>query len=57
MSNKNSSLSDHVKEEAANELGVQQTVKTKGWGDVSSKDCGNIVKKAMEISERNGDKK
>jgi hypothetical protein len=35
------------------ELGVYDTVKAGGWGDVSSKDCGNMVRKAIELAERN----
>ena len=53
MSKRNSMVSESIKAEAANELGLADVVKKKGWGEVSSKDCGNIVKKALEISERN----
>jgi small acid-soluble spore protein F (minor alpha/beta-type SASP) len=56
MSRKNSMMPDSEKMEIAKELGVYDKVKSKGWGDVSSKDCGNIVKKALEISERNENK-
>ncbi|RKD21451.1 small acid-soluble spore protein F (minor alpha/beta-type SASP) [Caminicella sporogenes DSM 14501] len=37
-----------LKEEIARELGVYDTVKKHGWGEVSSRNCGNIVKKALE---------
>ena len=38
----------------AKELGVYETVKRDGgWQNVSSKDCGNIVTKAIEIANRN----
>lgn len=57
MSRNNSSLSDSVKAEVANELGVYDKVKAKGWGEVSSKDCGSIVKKALELSEKAENKK
>jgi small acid-soluble spore protein F (minor alpha/beta-type SASP) len=46
-------MSDNLKTEIARELGVYNTVKSGGWGEVSSRDCGNIVKKAIEIAERN----
>ncbi len=46
-------MSDSLKEEIAKELGVYDTVKSEGWGSVSSRDCGNIVKKAIEMAERN----
>ena len=47
-------MSDKLKEEIAKELGVYETVKRDGgWQNVSSKDCGNIVTKAIEIANRN----
>ncbi len=54
MSSKKSIMSEKLKEEIAKELGVYETVKkANGWGDVSSKTCGNIVSKAIEIANRN----
>ncbi|NLL45791.1 MAG: alpha/beta-type small acid-soluble spore protein [Clostridiales bacterium] len=53
MSGRNSIMSDNLKMEIAKELGVYETVKSRGWGDVSSRDCGNIVRKAIEMAERN----
>jgi small acid-soluble spore protein F (minor alpha/beta-type SASP) len=53
MSKNNKMLTKSEEVEIAKELGVYDTVKEKGWGEVSSKDCGNIVKKALERSERN----
>lgn len=52
MSGRRSIMSNSLKEEIAKELGVYDTVKTGGWGDVSARDCGNIVKKAIEMAER-----
>lgn len=49
---KNSMMSDTLKFEIAKELGVDDKVSREGWGAVSSRDCGNIVKKAIEIAER-----
>lgn len=46
-------MSYKLKEEIAKELGVYDIVKKEGWGAVSSRDCGNIVRKAIEIAERN----
>ena len=47
-------MSDQLKYEIARELGVADIVKAEGgWGSVSSRDCGNIVRKAIEIAERN----
>jgi len=46
-------MSEHLKVEIAKELGVYNTVASEGWGSVSSRDCGNIVKKAIEMAEKN----
>lgn len=45
-------MSESLKAEIARELGVYDTVSTEGWGSVTSRDCGNIVKKAIERAER-----
>lgn len=47
-------MSEKLKEEIARELGVYEQVKKDAgsWGNVSSKDCGNIVSKAIEIANR-----
>ena len=54
MANKHGIMPDNLKEEIAKELGVYETIKADGgsWGNVSSKDCGNMVKKAIEIASR-----
>lgn len=52
MAKRKSIMSDQLKYEIARELGVDQVVSTQGWGAVSSRDCGNIVAKAIEIAER-----
>jgi len=46
-------MSEQLKYEIARELGVDQTVSTQGWGAVSSRNCGNMVAKAIEIAQRN----
>ncbi len=53
MSGRNGIMSDNLKMEIAKELGVYDTVRSGGWGDVSSRNCGNLVKKAIELAERN----
>jgi small acid-soluble spore protein F (minor alpha/beta-type SASP) len=50
---RHSVMSDRLKYEIAKELGVDDKVQSEGWGAVSSRDCGNIVTKAIEIAERN----
>lgn len=52
MSRRRSLMSEELKAEIAKELGVYETVKAEGWGSVTSRDCGNIVKKAIEMAER-----
>lgn len=49
---RHSIMSENLKNEIAKELGVYQTVKSEGWGSVSSRNCGNIVRKAIEMAER-----
>lgn len=53
MSRRRSIMSDSLKAEIAKELGVYETVATEGWGSVSARNCGNIVKVAIEMAERN----
>lgn len=43
-------MSEQLKYEIARELGVDQIVTTQGWGGVTSKDCGNMVTKAIQIA-------
>lgn len=51
--NKRSIMTEALKEEIAKELGVYEQVKQDGgWQNVSSKTCGNIVSKAIEIANR-----
>lgn len=53
MSKRSNLISDNLREEIAKELGVYEQVKRDGnWSNVSSRDCGNIVKKAIEIANR-----
>ncbi len=57
MSKNKSLMSESLKEEIAKELGVYDTVKNEGsWRNVSSKTCGNIVSKAIEIANRSVEK-
>lgn len=53
MSRHRGIMSEELKAEIAKELGVYNTVANEGWGSVSSRNCGNIVKKAIEMAERN----
>jgi small acid-soluble spore protein F (minor alpha/beta-type SASP) len=53
MSGRNGIMSENLKAEIAKELGVFDIVQSRGWGDVSARNCGNMVKKAIEMAERN----
>lgn len=52
MARRHGIMSDATKYELAKELGVYETVRTSGWGDVSSRNCGNLVRLAIEKAER-----
>ena len=54
MSRNSKLMSNALKEEIAKELGVYEQVKKDGgsFKNVSSKTCGNIVTKAIEIANR-----
>lgn len=53
MSSKKRAMSENLKEEIAKELGVYEKVKQDGgWENVSSKTCGNMVTKAIEIANK-----
>ncbi len=58
MSRNNKLISQALREEIAKELGVYDQVKNDGgsWGNVSSKTCGNIVSKAIEIANKSVEK-
>lgn len=45
-------MSEALKFELAKELGVYDIVQREGWGSVSSRDCGNLVRLAIERAER-----
>ena len=45
-------MSEELKYELAAELGVQALVRREGWGSVSPRQCGNLVTKAIERTER-----
>ena len=57
MSRNSKLISENLKEEIARELGVYEQVKQDGgWQNVSSKKCGNIVSKAIEIANKSVEK-
>lgn len=45
-------MSDALKSEIARRLGVENVVANDGWGGVSSRNCGNIVREAIRMAEK-----
>lgn len=45
-------MSNQLKEELAKELGFYDVVQQEGWGGIKSRDAGNMVKRAIEIAEK-----
>lgn len=45
-------MSDQLKVELAKELGFYDVVQKEGWGGIKARDAGNMVKRAIEIAER-----
>lgn len=53
MTRRQNIMSDALKMECAKELGIYDTVTSDGdFGNVSSRNCGNMVKTAIQIAER-----
>lgn len=53
MAKNRSAMSDSLKMEIAKELGFYSPEVAKGdFGSVSSRNCGNMVRSAIEIAER-----
>lgn len=50
---RSSIMSAELKEQIAQELGFAGTLQKEGFGGVSSRNCGNMVKMAIELAERN----
>lgn len=52
MARRRGIMSDALKYELARELGVYDTVVREGWGGVPSRQCGNLVRLAIEKAEQ-----
>ncbi|MFD2617442.1 MULTISPECIES: small, acid-soluble spore protein, alpha/beta type [Terrilactibacillus] len=52
MSRRRGIMSEEFKVELAKELGFYDTVQQEGWGGIRARDAGNMVKRAIEIAER-----
>ncbi|MEW6081556.1 MAG: small, acid-soluble spore protein, alpha/beta type [Bacillota bacterium] len=45
-------MSERLKEQLAEEMGIAHVVRTEGWGSVPSRHCGNLVRLAIQNAER-----
>lgn len=45
-------MSEQLKELLAQELGVADLVSREGWGSVPSRECGNLVRLAIQLAEQ-----
>lgn len=45
-------MSNRLKEEIAKELGFYDVVEREGWGGITTRDAGNMVKHAIEKAEK-----
>jgi small acid-soluble spore protein F (minor alpha/beta-type SASP) len=45
-------MSEQFKYELAKDLGFYDTVQRDGWGGITTKDAGNMVKRSIEIAEQ-----
>jgi len=52
MSRRRSVMSEQFKAEIAKDLGIYDTIQKEGWGSISTKDAGNMVKRAIQIAEQ-----
>jgi len=52
MARRRGFMSEALKEEIAKELGFYDTVQQEGWGGIKARDAGNMVKKAIEMAQR-----
>lgn len=52
MGRRRSVMSEQFKAEIAKDLGIYDKVQREGWGSISTKDAGNMVKRAIQIAEQ-----
>ncbi|MCA1012971.1 small, acid-soluble spore protein, alpha/beta type [Halobacillus halophilus] len=51
MGRRRSMMSDSFKEEIAKELGFYDKVQKDGWGGITTREAGNMVKRAIEKAQ------
>ncbi len=53
MARRRSVMSESLKYELARDLGFYEKVQREGWGGITTKDAGNMVKRAIQMAENN----
>ncbi|AMA74528.1 MULTISPECIES: small, acid-soluble spore protein, alpha/beta type [Aneurinibacillus] len=51
MARRRGIMSDRLKYELAKDLGFYETVQREGWGGITTRDAGNMVKRAIQLAE------
>ncbi|MDR9505732.1 small, acid-soluble spore protein, alpha/beta type [Brevibacillus agri] len=51
MGRKRGMMSEQFKMELAKELGFYDKVQAEGWGGITTRDAGNMVKRAVQLAE------
>jgi small acid-soluble spore protein F (minor alpha/beta-type SASP) len=51
MARRRGVMSDELKYELAKDLGFYETVQREGWGGITTRDAGNMVKRAIQLAE------
>lgn len=51
MGRRRSIMSEELKMELAKDLGFYDTVQKEGWGGITTRDAGNMVKRAIQLAE------
>lgn len=44
-------MSEQFKTELAKDLGFYDTVQKEGWGGITTRDAGNMVRRAIQLAE------
>lgn len=52
MSRRRGVMSEQFKAAIAKDLGIYDKVQREGWGGITTKDAGNMVKRAIQIAEQ-----
>ncbi|ERI08777.1 SspF family protein [Aneurinibacillus aneurinilyticus ATCC 12856] len=51
MARRRGVMSEQFKYELAKDLGFYETVQREGWGGITTRDAGNMVKRAIQLAE------